>query len=128
MRQEDTPRKKAHLPGMTRVTTAKSSYIATRRSLAQAVAGRFISRIVEVQASRGVAHVVLTGGGMGTAVLAEVAAAPARDAIDWAKCTCGGATNGSCPPVTPTATTLPRGSRLLDLVPIDPAHMHAMPS
>jgi 6-phosphogluconolactonase len=27
--------------------------------------------------------VVLTGGGIGTAVLAELAAAPARDAVDW---------------------------------------------
>ena len=32
---------------------------------------------------RGAASLVLTGGGIGTAVLAELAAAPARDAVDW---------------------------------------------
>ena len=51
--------------------------------LAQAVAARLVTRLVDSVSARGNASVVLTGGGIGTAVLAELAAAPARDAIDW---------------------------------------------
>src|ERR1700693_1490642 len=51
--------------------------------LAKAVAARLVTRLVDSMAARGTASVVLTGGGIGTAVLAELAAAPARDAIDW---------------------------------------------
>jgi 6-phosphogluconolactonase len=53
------------------------------RLLAQAVAARLVTRLVDAVAARGTASVVLTGGGIGTRVLAEVAATPARDAIDW---------------------------------------------
>jgi 6-phosphogluconolactonase len=51
--------------------------------LAKAVAARLVTRLIDVSAGRGHASVVLTGGGIATAVLAELAAAPARDAVDW---------------------------------------------
>ena len=51
--------------------------------LAKAVAARLVTKLVDVQAAAGRASLVLTGGGIGTAVLAELAAAPARDAVDW---------------------------------------------
>ncbi|MGH3319656.1 MAG: 6-phosphogluconolactonase [Streptosporangiaceae bacterium] len=51
--------------------------------LARAAAARLVTRLVDIQASRGTAAVVLTGGGIGTATLAELARAPARDAIAW---------------------------------------------
>jgi len=53
--------------------------------LAEAAAGRLITTIVERQASAGSASVCLTGGGIGTAVLAAVAASPAHDAVDWSE-------------------------------------------
>src|SRR5580704_12366190 len=51
--------------------------------LAKAVAARLVTRLVDAVAARGHGSVVLTGGGIGTQVLAELAAAPARDAVDW---------------------------------------------
>ena len=39
--------------------------------LAKAVAARLVTRLVDAVAARGTASVVLTGGGIGTAVLAE---------------------------------------------------------
>jgi len=51
--------------------------------LAKAVAARLVTKLVDVQAATGRASLVLTGGGIGTAVLTELAAAPARDAVDW---------------------------------------------
>lgn len=51
--------------------------------LAKAVAARLITRLVDVQSAKGSASLVLTGGGVGLATLAEVAASPARAAVDW---------------------------------------------
>ena len=45
--------------------------------LAKAVAARLVTRLVDAQAAQGSAALVLTGGGIGTAVLGELAAAPA---------------------------------------------------
>jgi 6-phosphogluconolactonase len=42
-----------------------------------------VTRLVDLVAARGLASLVLTGGGIGTRVLTELAAAPARDAVDW---------------------------------------------
>ncbi|MDO8731217.1 MAG: 6-phosphogluconolactonase [Actinomycetota bacterium] len=52
-------------------------------ALAEAVVGRLVDRVVDAQSKRGDAHVVLTGGGIGTAVLAALMASPAGTAIDW---------------------------------------------
>lgn len=51
--------------------------------LARAVAARLVTHLVDAQAARGTASVVLTGGGIGIATLRELQAAPARDAVDW---------------------------------------------
>src|SRR4051794_28027384 len=51
--------------------------------LARAVAARLVTALVDAQAARGHASAVLTGGGIGIATLREIAASPARDAVDW---------------------------------------------
>ena len=54
--------------------------------LARTVATALISRLGAAQIVHGTASVVLTGGGVGTAVLAEVArlaAEPIRETVDW---------------------------------------------
>ena len=43
--------------------------------LARAVAARLVTRLVDAVSAAGHAHLVLTGGGIGTMVLAELAAA-----------------------------------------------------
>jgi 6-phosphogluconolactonase len=53
--------------------------------LAAAAAARLVTRLVDAQAARGHAHVVLTGGGAGIAALSALAASPARDAVDWSR-------------------------------------------
>lgn len=55
-------------------------------TLARAVAAALVARLAAAQAVHGSASVVLTGGGIGTAVLghvAELAAEPARERVDW---------------------------------------------
>jgi 6-phosphogluconolactonase len=53
--------------------------------MAQAAAARLITKIVDAQASRGYASIVLTGGRNGNGLLAALAGQPARDAIDWGR-------------------------------------------
>src|SRR5690606_15171925 len=51
--------------------------------LAQATASRLLTRLLDLQSVRTPVHVVLTGGTVGIKVLADVAAHPVRDAVDW---------------------------------------------
>ncbi|GEL97360.1 6-phosphogluconolactonase [Cellulomonas terrae] len=53
------------------------------RVLAESVAARLLTHLVDVQSHRSPVHVVLTGGTVGIASLAAVAASPVRDAVDW---------------------------------------------
>jgi len=58
-----------------------------KASLAAAVAARFVKRMGEVLAEKPHAHVVLTGGTMGEAVLAAVSAAKGYDRVEWHRIT-----------------------------------------
>jgi 6-phosphogluconolactonase len=51
--------------------------------LAKAVAARVIVGLIDAQAARGSASLVLTGGGMGVASLRAIRESPAVDAVDW---------------------------------------------
>ncbi|MBD8058887.1 6-phosphogluconolactonase [Cellulomonas sp. JH27-2] len=53
--------------------------------LAEAAAARLLTRLVDVQSHRSPVHLVLTGGTVGIATLAAVAASPVRDAVDWSQ-------------------------------------------
>ena len=54
-------------------------------SLAGAVAARFVTKTLDLLDAQEFAHIVLTGGTMGAAVLEAVASSPARTTIDWAR-------------------------------------------
>jgi 6-phosphogluconolactonase len=55
--------------------------------LAQAVAARLLIALVDAQAARGEASLVLTGGEVATEVYRAVAASPAQHAVDWSRVT-----------------------------------------
>jgi 6-phosphogluconolactonase len=95
--------------------------------LARAVAARTVTRLVDSQAAGGAASVVLTGGGIGTAVLAELAAAPARDAIDWRHLDIWWGDERFLPAADPERNETGARAKLLDHVDIDPARVRAMP-
>jgi 6-phosphogluconolactonase len=78
-------------------------------------------------AARGAASVVLTGGGVGTAVLAELAATPARDAIDWRHLDIWWGDERFAPVGDPERNETGTRSALLDHVDADPARVHPMP-
>ncbi|MCB7137408.1 6-phosphogluconolactonase [Cellulosimicrobium marinum] len=51
--------------------------------LAEAVASRLVTRLLDLQSVARPVHVVLTGGTVGIASLAALARHPVRDAVDW---------------------------------------------
>lgn len=54
-------------------------------ALARSVADRFLRKVAKRLESSDVAHVSLTGGSMGSAVLAAVSRHPKRDRVDWSR-------------------------------------------
>ncbi|HSK26965.1 MAG TPA: 6-phosphogluconolactonase [Jiangellales bacterium] len=96
--------------------------------LAQAVAARLITRLVDVQAARDGASVVLTGGTVGIAVLAAVADSPARAAVDWHNLDVWWGDERFLPSGHPDRNETQARAALLDQVDLDPARVHAMPA
>ncbi|MEO3788128.1 6-phosphogluconolactonase [Actinocorallia sp. B10E7] len=94
--------------------------------LAAGVAARLITRLVDAQARREIASVVLTGGGAGLAALAAVADSPARDAVDWGRVDVWWGDERFLPSGHPERNETGAREALLDKVPVDPARVHAM--
>ncbi|MGI9005590.1 MAG: 6-phosphogluconolactonase [Streptosporangiaceae bacterium] len=95
--------------------------------LAKAIAARLVTRLVDAVAAKGAAAVVLTGGGIGTKVLAELAAAPARDAVDWRRVDVWWGDERFLPARHPERNETGARSALLDHVDVLPGHVHPMP-
>ncbi|WP_033292757.1 6-phosphogluconolactonase [Amycolatopsis jejuensis] len=96
--------------------------------LAAAAAARLVTRIVDVQAARGSASVVLTGGGTGIAVLEELRASSARDAIDWSRLDLYWGDERFVPADSDERNEKGAREALLDHVPLAPERVHAMPA
>jgi len=94
--------------------------------LAAATAARLVTRLVDAQATKGSASLVLTGGSTGVAVLEQLRATPARDAIDWARVDLYWGDERFLPEGDPERNETQARAVLLDHVPIDPARVHAM--
>lgn len=94
--------------------------------LAQAVAARLVTALVDAQAARGSASVVLTGGGIGIATLRELAAAPARDAVDWDALDVWWGDERFLPSGHPDRNETQAREALLDAVGVDPERVHPM--
>jgi 6-phosphogluconolactonase len=95
--------------------------------LAKAIAARLVTALVDSAAARGTASVVLTGGGIGTSVLAELAVAPARDAVDWRRLDIWWGDERFAPTGHPDRNETGARSALLDHVDVDPARVYPMP-
>ncbi|WP_129839086.1 6-phosphogluconolactonase [Streptomyces sp. RFCAC02] len=95
--------------------------------MAKAVAARLITALVDAQAARGSASVVLTGGRNGNGLLAAVAASPARDAVDWGRLDVWWGDERFVPGDDPERNHLQAREALLDAVPLDPDRVHPMP-
>lgn len=97
-------------------------------ALAAAVAARLVTSIVEAQTSRGHAAVCLTGGRIGTASLAALAASPSRDSVDWSAVHVWWGDERHLPSGDPERNETQARAALLDLVPLPAEHVHAVPA
>ncbi|WP_438294456.1 6-phosphogluconolactonase [Streptomyces sp. HUAS TT7] len=96
--------------------------------MAQAAAARLITKVVDAQAARGSASVVLTGGRNGNGLLAALASSPARDAIDWSRLDLWWGDERFVPEDDPERNYTQARAALLGAVPLDPKRVHAMPA
>ena len=88
--------------------------------LAAAVAARLITSTADALAADGRAHLVLTGGGIGTKVLAAVAASAARDTVDWGVVDFWWGDERYAPEGDPDRNETGAREALFDHIPVDP--------
>jgi 6-phosphogluconolactonase len=95
--------------------------------LASAAAARAVTRLADAIAAEGRAHLVLTGGGIGTKVLAAIAASPARDAVDWRLVDIWWGDERFNVTGDPERNETGARTALLDHLDLDPARVHVIP-
>jgi 6-phosphogluconolactonase len=96
--------------------------------LAAAVAARLVTRLVDAQSARGVAHVVLTGGTIGGAALRALAESKAKDAVDWSAVHVWWGDERFVPSGHPDRNETQAREALLDHVRVPADRVHAMPA
>jgi 6-phosphogluconolactonase len=95
--------------------------------LAQAVAARLIVALIDAQADRGEAGIVLTGGRIASAVYRAVRSLPARDAVDWSRVDVWWGDERFVPADDPDRNERQAREALLDTLPLTPSRVHPMP-
>jgi len=96
--------------------------------LAQAVAARLVTHLVDAQAAAGSANIVLTGGGIGVAALAALGASPARGAVDWSRLDVWWGDERFLPSGHADRNETQARAALLDPVRMPSHRVHAMPA
>ena len=96
--------------------------------LAQAAAARLVTRLVDAQAARGSASMVLTGGTVGISVLTALAQSPARDAVDWRRVDVWWGDERFLPAGDPERNDTQAVAALLGQLPLDPRRVHPLPA
>jgi 6-phosphogluconolactonase len=95
-------------------------------SLADAVASRFLQRVSKRVAEGRTAHVSLTGGTMGIAVLAAAGRHRRRDDIDWSSVHFWWSDERFVPAESEERNDVPARSAFLDLIDIPAENIHSM--
>lgn len=101
---------------------------ADKAALASASADRLVTAVVDAQAARGRADVVLTGGSMGSAVLRALGASPGRDAIDWHRVRLWWGDERFLPAGDPDRNETQAREALLSELDLPAEHVHPMPA
>ncbi|WP_411284292.1 6-phosphogluconolactonase [Lapillicoccus sp.] len=94
--------------------------------LAEASAARLAVAVLDAQAARGGADIVLTGGSMGSAILEALGRSPLREAVDWSTVNVWWGDERFLPTGDPDRNETQAREALLDAMPLDPARVHPM--
>lgn len=96
----------------------------SKQALADAAGARLVVALVDAVAARGEAHVGLTGGSMGSAVISSLCAVPGHTAIDWAKVHLWWGDERYLPAGDPDRNDTQNDEAGLASLPLDAAHVH----
>jgi 6-phosphogluconolactonase len=96
--------------------------------LAQATAARLLLRLIDGQSVHRPVHVVLTGGSMGIATLAEIARSPLRDAVDWSGVHLWWGDERFLPTGHEDRNETQAREALIDVLPIPAENVHPVPA
>ena len=99
---------------------------ADKEQLSDASGARLLLALADAQAARGVAHAVLTGGSMGSAVLASAGAASFRDLVDWRRVHFWWGDERFLPYGDPDRNDTQNRAALLDALPLLAEQVHAV--
>ncbi|MBE3202065.1 MULTISPECIES: 6-phosphogluconolactonase [Parafrankia] len=94
--------------------------------LVRAAAARLVTALVDAQAERSVASVVLTGGGIGIALLRALRGSPALDAVDWSRVDVWWGDDRFVPADSPDRNDRQAWEALLEHIPLDPSRVFPM--
>jgi 6-phosphogluconolactonase len=101
---------------------------ADKAALAGSVAARFITKMIDVLEEQESAHVSLTGGTMGSAVLEAIHASPARDSVDWSRVDFWWSDERYLPIGDAERNDTQSKAALLDALGLDAARIHSLPA
>jgi 6-phosphogluconolactonase len=110
------------------MSTAQVVVHANPELVAATAAARLMVKLVDVQNTRQVASVVLTGGRTGIAVLEQLNRSLARDAVDWSRVDFYWGDERFLPPGDPERNDTQAFDALLNHVPVAPERVHRMPA
>ena len=95
--------------------------------LAASAAARLVTQLVDAQADRGEASVVLTGGGIGIDTLRAVRQSPARAAVEWSRVSLWWGDERFVAADDDERNEKQAREALLDSLDLDPTRVHPMP-
>lgn len=97
-----------------------------KQQLSDAAGARFLLALADAQAARGVAHAVLTGGSMGSAILASAGASPFQDLVDWSRVHFWWGDERFLPYGDPERNDTQNRAALLESLPLADGHVHSV--
>ncbi|MBI5162262.1 MAG: 6-phosphogluconolactonase [Micrococcales bacterium] len=99
-----------------------------KQALAGSVAARFLTKLIDILDDQGSAHISLTGGTMGEAVLSAIAESPARDSVDWSKVAFWWSDERYLAHGDPERNDTQARRALLDALQLAPEQVHSLPA
>ncbi len=95
-----------------------------KQSLADAAAARLVTALVDAQSRQPEAQVTLTGGSMGSAIIAALGQVPGRSAVDWSRVRVWWGDERYLPSGDPDRNDTQNDSAGLDALGLDPGKVH----
>jgi 6-phosphogluconolactonase len=110
------------------VTAPRIEVHADAAALATAVAGELLGRLADAQSGGGVPQIALTGGSIAEAVHREVARLAPSSGVDWSRVVVWWGDERFVPRDDVERNAGKARAEFLDVVGVDPANVHEMPS